>query len=118
MTLTVFLSKAVMCLATQCWPVLVGTTTPVGEYQLVQRLTADPGYGGDVLQFHETETLAYSIHRTWTLRPEEKREARYSHPNPRMRVISKGCINVEPAVYNQLAEMYLSGSLTTLIVKP
>lgn len=118
MTLTVFLSKALMCLATQCWPVLVGVDTPVGEFQLIQRLTADPGYGGDVLQFHETENLAFSIHRTWTLRPQEKREQRYSDPNPRMRVISKGCINVEPAVYNELAAQYLSGSLTTLIVKP
>lgn len=118
MELTVFLSKAVMCIAAHCFPVLVGPATPVGEFSLVQRLTADPGYGGDVLQFHETEDLAFSIHRTWTLRPQEKREARYRHPDPKVRMISKGCINVEPSVYNELAASYLAGTLTTLIVKP
>jgi hypothetical protein len=111
MTLTLFLSKALLCAATQCWPVLIGTTTPVGEFTLIQRLTDDPGYGGDVLQFYETESTVYAIHRTWTLRPKEQREKRLRDPNPRSRVITKGCVNVDPMVYNHLVENYRGATL-------
>jgi hypothetical protein len=118
MTLTLFLSKALLCTAMQCWPVLIGMTTPVGEFTLVQRLTDDPGYGGDVLQFHETDSLAYSIHRPWLLRPEEQRLKRLRSTNPKDRVISKGCVNVDPSVYNELVAAYRSGTLTTLRIEP
>lgn len=119
MTLTLFISKALLCAAAQCWPVLVGPSmSPPGTYSIVQRITADPGYGGDVLQFFETENMVYAIHRTWTLRPNEHREARLRDPNPRSRVITKGCINIDPLVYNELVASYRSGTLSTLKIEP
>lgn len=119
MTLTLFLSKALLCTAAQCFSALVGVNTPgPGTYTLVQRLTQDPGYGGDVLQFHETKTLAFSIHRTWNLRPSEKREQRLRSPDPKTRVITKGCVNVDPTVYNDLVTAYRAGTLTTLTIVP
>ena len=113
MSLTLFVSKAMLCAAAQCWPVLVGPETPRrGEYQLIQRLTADPGYGGDVLQFHEDEHTVYAIHRVWTLRPKEQREKRLRDPDPKRRFITKGCVNVDPAVYDHLVATFRGSTLT------
>lgn len=112
MSLTLFLSKAMLCAAAQCWPVLVGPNTPVGgPYTIIQRLTSDPGYGGDVLQFAEDEHTVYAIHRVWKLRPSERREERLKSSDPKRRFITKGCINVDPEVYNQLLE-YRGSTLT------
>ena len=108
------LTLATICFMSQCHPILFGKTTPVGEFQMIQRITADPGYGGDVIQFHETDTLAYSIHRTWNLKPQQNRNARYRSSVIKDRIISSGCINVEPAVYEQLVQCC---SNSTLIVK-
>lgn len=118
MSLTVFISQAVLCTAAQCWPVLVGPQTHrfVGARMvLIQRLTTDPGYGGDVLQFAEDETTVYAIHRVWTLRPAERRLERLSNPSPQQRAITKGCINVSPEVYDYLVQHYRGA---TLEVKP
>lgn len=106
------LTLATICFLSQCHPILFGKATPTGEFEMIQRLTADPGYGGDVIQFHETPTLAFSIHRTWNLKPEQKRDARYKSPNIKDRVISSGCINVEPAVYEQLVACCSNSKLT------
>lgn len=111
MSLTLSLSKALLCAATQCWPVLIGLSTPPGEYTIIQRLTNDKGYGGDVLQFHETEKVVYAIHRVWTLNPSQKREERLKSDNPADRVISKGCINVEPEVYDYLVKHFRGSTL-------
>lgn len=113
--LTVYLSKALLCTAAQCWPVLVGPSTPVGTgYVLVQRLTNDPGYGGDVLQFKEDEKAVYAIHRVWTLRPKEKREERLKNPDPKARRVTKGCINIDPVVYDYLVINYRGATLDIL----
>ena len=107
-TLVVDLVLATLCItgspqSDQCFNVLVGADTPRGEFTLIQRLTKDPGYSGDVLQFKETETLAYSIHRPWLLRPKEKRLERLASQNPKdRRTITKGCINVPFAAYDVL----------------
>lgn len=85
-----------------CYSALVGPSTPRGEFQLTLRLTSDPGYGGSVLQFHEDEQQVLAIHQTWTLRPSERREERLTSPDPARRVITKGCINVDPTVYQRL----------------
>lgn len=69
---------------------------------MVQRITSQPGYGGDVLQFKETTTAWYAVHRTWTLNPNQRREERLRSPNPKDRVITNGCINVDPKVYDRL----------------
>jgi len=110
--LTVYLSKALLCAAAQCWPVLVGPSTPVGNgYVLIQRLTADPGYGGDVLQFQESDTEIWAIHRVWTLRPNERRAERLQSPDPNQRHITKGCINVATVVYDYLVINYRGATL-------
>ena len=101
------LSAALLCYSGECHPVLVGTQTPVGEYSLTYRPTRQRGYGGDVLVFHETAQAWYAIHRTWP-----GREALYGLPAARRAHISKGCINVPPALYERLTEA------TTLVVRP
>jgi len=119
MPLTLSLSKALLCLATQCWPVLIGSATPgPGEYPLAQRITSDPGYGGDVLQFAETNDTVYAIHRVWTLRPEERRRERLKNPDPKARFVTKGCVNVDEAVYNVLIAEYLTANISTLTISP
>jgi len=90
----------------ECHPVLLGKDipTPRGEFILKKRITADPGYGGDVLQFHETKEEVYAIHRVWLLKPEQKRMERLRSNNVKDRYISAGCINVEPSVYDRLRD--------------
>lgn len=114
MSLTLFISQAMLCSALQCWPVLVGPKTAqfVGQtLTLSQRVTSDPGYGGDVLQFAEDETTVYAIHRVWVLRPEERRLERLRQPDPRRRSITNGCVNVEPAVYDYLVRHFRDANL-------
>jgi hypothetical protein len=105
---TVSLLLATICFSMgvteTCHPVLVGKDTPIGTFPLVQRYTDDVGYGGDVLQFTETPTLVYAIHRTWTQNYKQHRETRLKSHNPKDRVITMGCINVDPLVYAQLVE--------------
>ena len=88
----------------KCYPVLIGGDTPVGEYQLQQRFVEAPGYGGDVLQFKEEELEIFAIHRVWLGRPSEKRLERLKNPNPKARRITKGCINVDFEVYEELVD--------------
>lgn len=98
------ITLATICFLGQCYPALIGKDTPVGEFQLVQRLTDQRGYGGDVLQFKETEDAWYAIHRVWTLRPQEQRERRLKSANIQDRKITAGCVNVDPAVYEKLRD--------------
>ena len=100
--IVVDVALATICFLGSCHPALIGKDTPKGTFETIQRLTNDPGYGGDVLQFHEDKHQIFAIHRTWTLRPEEKREQRIKSNNPRDRVITKGCVNVDPKVYEAL----------------
>lgn len=65
-------------------------------------MTINPGYGGDVLQFKETPTAWYGIHRTWLLNPKQKRTERLKSDVIADRTITKGCVNVDPAVYEAL----------------
>lgn len=109
MSIIVSLTFATICFTYQgteeCHPVLIGKTkTPTGEFIVRQRITDDPGYGGDVLQFYETETEVYAIHRLWTLNKKEKREQRIKSSNVKDRAITGGCINVESDVYAKLVE--------------
>ncbi len=96
----------------RCHPVLIGSDTPVGEFKLQQRLIMAKGYGGDVLQFKEEELEIYAIHRVWTLRPWEKRAQRLKNPNPKVRHVTKGCINVDPKVYDELMDCCSTDTLT------
>jgi signal peptidase I len=103
MTALVLLSSAVICLSGKCYPVLVGRDTPTGVYNITKRLVLSPGYGGDVLQFKETDKYVYAIHRVWLLNPSQHREERLqSHNVEDRRNITGGCINVSPDVYDKL----------------
>lgn len=112
MDITVILSAAIICFQQQCYPALVGKDTPIGEFSVIQRLTEDPGYGGDVLQFHETDKRVYAIHRVWTLNPKQKRLERLQSSNVKERqTITSGCINVMPEIYDRLVDCCANGSL-------
>lgn len=99
------LALATICFAGQCYPALVGQNTVRGEFVLQQRLTESPGYGGDVLQFRETEDTVMAIHRVWLLKPSERRAERLKSSNAKdRRFITNGCVNVAPDVYQKLLE--------------
>jgi hypothetical protein len=110
MSIIINIALATMCFTYQgvdeCHPVLLGknTPTPVGEFTLIQRRTSDPGYGGDVLQFHETKDVVYAIHRPWLLRPEQNRLERLRSNDVNKRFVTGGCVNVETAVYEKLLD--------------
>lgn len=103
MTLTVFLSSAMLCIGSVCHPALVGKTTPLGEFAVVRRYVTARGYGGDVLQFLETERDIFAIHRVWLGRPRERRLQRLQSGDvAQRRDVTNGCINVMPEVYEQI----------------
>ena len=110
MSVIVSIALATICFtyngAQECHPVLLGKNppTPTGEFTLIQRYTVDPGYGGDVLQFKETSTKIYAIHRIWLLNPKQNRTQRIKSPRISDHFISMGCINVEPFVYERLID--------------
>lgn len=69
------------------------------------RITEQPGYGGDVLQFREDDTAWYAIHRVWTLNQNERRAERLKSNDVRQRLnVTNGCINVDPVVYEKLRD--------------
>lgn len=106
--IVVDISLAIICFSMSpsdvitCSNALVGADTPKGVYNLQERLTVDPFYGGNVLQFKEDETEVYAIHRLWLGRKNEHREKRILSKNPKNRMITKGCINVTSQTYEQL----------------
>lgn len=105
----VSIALATICFTTlggaeECHPVLIGADTPRGEFTINRRMTDDPGYGGDVLQFKETDTAVYAIHRVYLLNPKEKRDVRLRSKNVKDRHITKGCVNVDPVVFDRLVE--------------
>lgn len=103
MDIIVYLSKALICIAGQCFPALVGTETPTGTFTMYQRITEDPLYRGSVMQFHETPKMVFAIHRVWLGKPSERRQERLVGPT-HQRFITKGCINVSDDVYTQLLD--------------
>ena len=109
--ITVYLTAAILCIGEVCYPALVGKTTPVGEFQLVQLLTDDPGYSGDVVQFAEDDHQIYAIHRIYLLNPSQHRERRLKSTNARDRIITDGCINVDPVVYKKIVECCVAQKL-------
>lgn len=118
MSVVVSLALATICFtfngAQECHPVLLGKNppTPKGEFTLIQRYTSDPGYGGDVLQFKETESQVWAIHRIWLLSPAQRRPERMKSKVVADHFISAGCINVEPEVYKQLVDCCSNDQLT------
>ena len=104
MTLVVFLASALLCTPERCYPALVGRDTPIGHFSIVRRYVQAKGYGGDVLQFATIDSDVVAIHRVWLGRPAEHRLQRLASGDPEQRrLVTHGCINVMPAVYEQLA---------------
>lgn len=105
MSVVVSLSLATICFLNQCYPALVGATTPAGEYRLSQRLVVAPGYGGDVLAFKEEDAGLFAIHRLWLGVPGERRAERLaSSRTARRRDVTGGCINIDPPTYTKLVD--------------
>lgn len=92
------IAAAVICFAGHCYPALVGVDTPRGQFELRHEATAMRGYGGDILTFHENAGYRWAIHRTWP-----GRERLYEEPLG-ARVVTKGCVNVQPWVYQKLVD--------------
>jgi hypothetical protein len=115
MDILVNLGLATICFLGKCHPALVGDHSFPGTYQIVQRYTADPGYGGDVLKYNETADAVYAIHRVWTLVPSQHRLERLRSDDAEQRKhITNGCINVEPEVYEQLVQSCKEGCTLTI----
>lgn len=111
----VLLASALICFQGECHPALVGKDTNPGSYTLAPRITKDPGYGGDVLQYDRIPGLVYAIHRVWTLNPSQRRVERLQSSNPSERQnVTNGCVNVMPDVYDKLRECC---SHSTLVIK-
>lgn len=108
------LTAATICFLGQCYPALVGKNTPVGEFQLTPRITQKAGYGGDVLQFLEKEYSVYAIHRVYLLNPAQRRAERLKSDDPADRLITNGCINIDPKVYDKLMECCSHSTLTVV----
>lgn len=111
MSVIVDLTAATICFLGQCFPVLTGINTPVGTFFMTERLTQERGYSGNVIQFFETEDKVYAIHRTWKLNSAQRREERLLSNNPRDRLITNGCINVNEVVFEQLLECCIETEL-------
>ena len=106
------LALATICFAGQCYPALVGPTTPKGEFTLTKRIVSDPGYGGDILKFSETQDSVFAIHRVWTLVPSQRRLERLTQGTVGQRQsITNGCINVMPEVYDKLMNCCIDHTL-------
>ena len=97
------LDRAEICMESDCRPVLIGKETPRGEYHLQLAKTDEAGYSGDVLVFKQDTTGTYAVHRIWTQKPSEKRLERIQQ-DAELRVITKGCINVDDETYNKLQQ--------------
>ena len=109
------LATALICFAGNCYPALIGANTPIGEYTIEQRATSSPGYGGDVLMFKEDDKMVYAVHRVITFNASQRRIERLQLELPaRARIITDGCINVMPEVYEKLVDCC---STETLLIK-
>jgi hypothetical protein len=105
------LAAAIICFAGTCHPVLVGPETPRGEFQLIHYSTPVKIYKGDFLAFKETSDALYTIHRVVNP-PGQERLARLKSQDVRRRTgITGGCINVEPAVYEELVKCCYASKL-------
>lgn len=105
----VYVALGLICFAGECHHALVGTDTKPGTYQQVLRLTDQPFYGGDVIQYDETADSWYAIHRVWLGNPHQRRLERLKSSDYKDRVgITNGCINVDPQVYESLKRCCLN----------
>jgi hypothetical protein len=102
--MAIHLVSAMLYLSGHCYPALVGIDTPVGEFPALHARTSEPGYGGDVIAFAQAnDGGVYAIHRLWTLQPKQRRLDRLTSPSAEeRRSITGGCVNISPAIYDEL----------------
>jgi hypothetical protein len=118
MSIIVSLALASICFTfngvEECHPALVGKKhpTPTGTYQVIERITDDPGYGGDVLQFKEEKDMVFALHRLYLLNESEHRLTRIQSKDISQRFITNGCINVMPEVYNRIKDCCSNDTIT------
>lgn len=105
------IAAALICFAATCHPVLVGTDTPRGAFQLTHYTTPDPGYGGDILAFKETRDYIYCIHRVIDVRGQQRLDRLKSKDPKRRNKITGGCVNVDPKVYDELVKCCYASKL-------
>ena len=109
--ITVFISKALICFASVCHPVLLGSDTKAGTYTLNVLHTQQPGYGGDVLMYDSNATTVFAIHRTYVTERVQGRERLYHNTTPAQRHVTAGCVNVEPRIYEELKRSHVKRPL-------
>lgn len=100
----VHILAATICFSGTCHPALVGTDTPIGTFNITHYSTRRPGYGGDILSYKEDPKYVWAIHRVLDIKGQHRLE-RIKSNDPKDRVITLGCINVEPEVYKELVEL-------------
>lgn len=102
-------SKAELCFAdgNQCYPVLIGISTPKGKFDLTLNSTNKVGYGGEVIGFKQEGDFLFAIHRVWNQIPSERRNERIESSVVSDRIITNGCINVSDAVYEKLRHYFV-----------
>lgn len=103
MSVVASISLAVICIAHQCYPALMGKDTPVGQFEMYRAQITEPGYGGDVLVFKDMPNgVPFAVHRVYTRIPSQRRSERLRGPVEGRRGITGGCINVEVDVYDKI----------------
>ena len=102
-------AKAELCFTddAQCYPVLIGKTTPKGTFDMQLMKTSKPGYGGEIIGFKQEKDFLFALHRVWTLKPSERRMQRIASNVVSDRVITNGCINVTDKVYDKLRQYFV-----------
>ena len=102
-------AKAELCFTddAQCYPVLIGKTTPKGTFDMQLMKTSKPGYGGEIIGFKQEKDFLFALHRVWTLKPSERRMQRIASNVVSDRIITNGCINVTDKVYDKLRQYFV-----------
>jgi hypothetical protein len=106
------LGTALICFLGQCYPALVGSTTPTGEFQLEHYTTETPGYGGDILVFKEEADSVIAIHRVLNVPGQQRRQRLESSRASHRTHVTMGCVNVAPEVFEKLIDCCSSSTLT------
>lgn len=100
--IVVDVAAALICIASTCYPALVGPDTPKGEFKITEYSTNEPGYGGNILAFKIENGQIFAIHRVLDI-PGQQRLARIKSPYAEHRVtVTAGCVNVEPDLFDEL----------------
>jgi hypothetical protein len=109
---TVYLAAALICFQGHCYPALVGKSTPQGSFPMEHALTLEPGYGGDIIAYAQTEDHVLAIHRIWLLGKNNHRLEAMAGPAAGRRFVTNGCINIMPEVYRSLVACCSKDSLS------